>query len=179
MPPALQVLTLKIEIIMLFKKQLISLFSGVKPVKKIFPCIIMVSMFFLTTCSKQFKASIIDSHSKSFFAMDTYMTITAYGENAETALNQAEERVTELEKLWSVTDENSEIYAINHSGGEKIPTDEKISEKNSPTTMLPTINRNLFRLSLSSARSIANFFMSVFAAASIASAISSLVLLPD
>ena len=43
------------------------------------------------------------------------MTITAYGENAETALNQAEERVAELEKTWSVTDENSEIYAINHS----------------------------------------------------------------
>lgn len=88
--------------------------------KKIFPCIIMVSMFFLTACSKQSKASIIDSQSKSFFAMDTYMTITAYGENAETALNQVEERVKELEKMWSVTDENSEIYAVNHSEGENV-----------------------------------------------------------
>ena len=49
--------------------------------------------------------------------MDTYMTITAYGENAETAINEASERISSLEKLWSVTDENSEIYKINHSGG--------------------------------------------------------------
>lgn len=45
------------------------------------------------------------------------MTITAYGENASSALEQTEERVTELEKMWSVTDENSEIYAVNHSDG--------------------------------------------------------------
>ena len=96
--------------------------------KKIFPCIIMVSMFFLTACSKQSKASIIDSQSKSFFAMDTYMTITVYGENAGTALNQAEERVTELEKLWSVTDENSEIYAVNHSGGAAVTISDETAE---------------------------------------------------
>lgn len=96
--------------------------------KKIFPCIIMVSMLFLTACSKQSKASIIDSQSKSFFAMDTYMTITAYGENAETALNQAEERVKELEKLWSVTDESSEIYAVNHSGGAAVTISDETAE---------------------------------------------------
>ena len=61
-----------------------------------------------------------ESQNKSFFAMDTYMTITASGENAETALHKAEERVSELENLWSVTKENSEIYAINHSNGENV-----------------------------------------------------------
>lgn len=88
----------------------------------------MVSMFFLTACNKQSKSLIIDSQSKSFFAMDTYMTITAYGEKAETALNQAEERVTELEKMWSVTDENSEIYAINHSRGASVAVSEETAE---------------------------------------------------
>lgn len=39
-----------------------------------------------------------EPQSKSFFAMDTYMTITAYGENAETAFNQARERVTIWQK---------------------------------------------------------------------------------
>ena len=53
--------------------------------------------------------------------MDTYMSITAYGKNAETALEQAEEKVTELENLWSVTRENSEIYSINHSSGKSVP----------------------------------------------------------
>lgn len=56
----------------------------------------------------------------SFFAMDTYMKITAYGDNAEEALSQAEERIMTLEKLWSVTDENSEIYAVNHNNGNPV-----------------------------------------------------------
>ena len=56
------------------------------------------------------------------------MTITAYGENAGSALEQAEERVKDLEKLCSVTDENSEIYAINHSGGENVHVSPETAE---------------------------------------------------
>lgn len=56
-------------------------------------------------------------HTTGLFAMGTYMTLTAYGENAETALGDAEERIKELEALWSVTDENSEVYEMNHSNG--------------------------------------------------------------
>lgn len=88
--------------------------------KKTFFCILTVGLICLTACGKQSVNSWTEPQSKYFFAMDTYMTITAYGENAETALNQAEERVIELEKLWSVTDENSEIYAVNHSVGENV-----------------------------------------------------------
>ena len=57
---------------------------------------------------------------RGFFAMDTYMAISVEGENAEEALEAAEARVRELEALWSVTDENSEIYALNHAGGEAV-----------------------------------------------------------
>lgn len=55
--------------------------------------------------------------SAGLFAMDTYLNMIVYGENAETALEQARNRVRELESLWSVTGEHSEIYAANHSGG--------------------------------------------------------------
>lgn len=55
--------------------------------------------------------------SAGLFAMDTYLNLTAYGEKAEAALEQAQNRIRELEGLWSVTDEHSEIYAANHSGG--------------------------------------------------------------
>ena len=55
-----------------------------------------------------------------FFAMDTYMTFTAYGDNAEAALSQAEEEICRLEGEWSVTDEGSEIWQVNHSGGETV-----------------------------------------------------------
>lgn len=37
--------------------------------------------------------------------MGTYMTLTAYGEPAEEALTLSEDRIKELESLWSVTDE--------------------------------------------------------------------------
>ena len=56
------------------------------------------------------------------------MTITAYGENAESALNKAEERVSELENLWSATKENSEIYAINHSNGQSVAVSPETAE---------------------------------------------------
>ena len=57
---------------------------------------------------------------KTVFAMDTYMKLTAYGNNGAEAISASEKKISELEKLWSVTDENSEIYSINHSGGDPV-----------------------------------------------------------
>ena len=54
----------------------------------------------------------------SLFAMNTYMTFTAYGENSEAALESAKQKIKELESLWSVTDEDSEIYQANYSSGQ-------------------------------------------------------------
>ena len=54
---------------------------------------------------------------KSFFAMNTYNTITVYGDIPEDVLEMAEQELKNLESLWSVTDEYSEIYAINHANG--------------------------------------------------------------
>lgn len=78
-------------------------------------CGLSVCLITLVSCGSETSEN--EQHSKSFFAMDTYMTITAYGKNTESVLNKAEEKVSELEKMWSVTDENSEIYSINHSNG--------------------------------------------------------------
>lgn len=58
---------------------------------------------------------------KTVFAMDTYMKLTAYGSNGAEAISVSEEKISELEKLWSVTNENSEIYSVNHSGGKSVP----------------------------------------------------------
>ena len=53
---------------------------------------------------------------RTFFAMDTVMTLRLYEGGSEAVLDAAEDRVEELEALWSVTDENSEIYALNRDG---------------------------------------------------------------
>ena len=60
-----------------------------------------------------------------FFAMNTLMTFTAYGENAQEALSEARAQVERAEGLWSVTDENSEIWQANHSGGKAVPVSEE------------------------------------------------------
>lgn len=65
---------------------------------------------------------------KTFFAMDTYMKLTAYGDNAAEAVSASEEKISALEKLWSVTDSGSEIYAVNHSGGKPVPISRETAE---------------------------------------------------
>ncbi len=54
---------------------------------------------------------------RGFFAMDTYMTFTAYG-GSEEALSKAEARVKELEDALSVTKPGSDVYRVNHDGCE-------------------------------------------------------------
>lgn len=53
----------------------------------------------------------------SFFALNTYVSLTASGDNAEEALQAARHTIELYEDKWSVTDTQSELYAINHSGG--------------------------------------------------------------
>lgn len=54
--------------------------------------------------------------SRDLFAMDTYMTLTAYGEHAQEAVDKAAESVEALDALLSTGDENSEIYQLNQKG---------------------------------------------------------------
>lgn len=68
----------------------------------------------LTGCGGEEKVS---SQSSQVFAMDTVMLLTVYGDRAQDGLDQAEQTIRKLEQLWSATDENSEIWALNHSQG--------------------------------------------------------------
>ena len=58
---------------------------------------------------------------RTFFAMDTVMSVRIYGDEA--LLDAAEDRVSELEALWSVTDEHSEICALNRDGSAALSGD--------------------------------------------------------
>lgn len=86
--------------------------------------VVLAATLLLTcsACGSQKSGNTVQNSEAStqLFAMDTYLNLTAYGEKAETALEQAQNRIRELENLWSVTDEHSEIYAANHSGGETV-----------------------------------------------------------
>ena len=52
--------------------------------------------------------------SRDLFAMDTYMTVTAYGEAAEDAADAAVGEINRLDALFSVGVETSDIARLNH-----------------------------------------------------------------
>ena len=53
--------------------------------------------------------------SKDIFAMDTYMTVTAYGENAQKAVDEAEAEIERLDALLSTGNADSEIASLNEN----------------------------------------------------------------
>lgn len=55
-----------------------------------------------------------------FFAMDTFVTFSATGKDSQQILDESQKLFLEMEQLWSVTEENSDIYHINHADGSEI-----------------------------------------------------------
>ena len=60
------------------------------------------------------------SVTRDLFAMDTYMTLTAYGEQAEGAIDAAEAEIRYLDALLSTGDPESEISVLNHAGSAEV-----------------------------------------------------------
>lgn len=50
------------------------------------------------------------------FAMDTYMSLTAYGEQGEEAVEQAKQKIEELDEILSIGNPDSEISELNKNG---------------------------------------------------------------
>lgn len=63
--------------------------------------------------------------SKDIFAMDTYMTVTAYGKNAENGVNKAMDEINRLETVLSAEKQESDIYKLNETGSGTLSTDTK------------------------------------------------------
>lgn len=63
--------------------------------------------------------------SKGIFAMDTYMTVTAYGKNAENGVNKAVDEINRLETVLSAEKQESDIYKLNETGSGTLSTDTK------------------------------------------------------
>ena len=73
----------------------------------------VVLLFSLASCSKEEE---VPSATAELFAMDTYMTITCYGEQAEEAAAAAKEEIQRLDSLLSVGNSESEIAELNETG---------------------------------------------------------------
>ena len=74
----------------------------------------------LCSCSSSPSSSVTqnsgDAQNLDVFAMNTYMSMKAYGDNAQKALDDSKELIMRLESELSVTDEGSCIYELNKTG---------------------------------------------------------------
>lgn len=87
--------------------------------------VICILLFLSILCGGIWKVKTNGQQSEvSFFAMSTYISLTAYGKSADQAVLDAQAKVAELEGLWSTTDEKSVVYALNHSGGMPVDVDD-------------------------------------------------------
>ena len=98
---------------------------------------VLISMCILLTsagCQKakvetaESESSKVSQSSKSFpapydkevFALDTFINLRLYSENAEEQAKLAEDRITELEDILSVTNEGSDVSKLNSSSGKNV-----------------------------------------------------------
>ncbi len=79
-------------------------------------CTLCVAILFLTGCKQT-----AEPHSATLFAMDTVMELTVYGDRQ--LLDRAKELVLDMEHRLSVTDEDSEIAALNRTGSGEVSAD--------------------------------------------------------
>ncbi|MEY8428783.1 FAD:protein FMN transferase [Lachnospiraceae bacterium 46-15] len=76
---------------------------------------------FLYGCSGKDASEV--SASREFFAMDTVMTVTAYGERCEEAAEAAEKEAERLDALLSTGAADSEVSRLNREGGGSVSED--------------------------------------------------------
>lgn len=60
---------------------------------------------------------------RQLFAMTTVMNLKAYGEDADAALYDAEEKIRSLDRMLSTGTSGSEVWTINHDGGGTLSDD--------------------------------------------------------
>ena len=65
-----------------------------------------------------------DPYDKSVFALDTFINLRLYSDNAESSAELAADRITELENIFSVTNENSDVSKLNNSSGKPVTVDD-------------------------------------------------------
>ena len=78
----------------------------------------------LTACG----SAATNMEQKQIFAMDTIMTLTAYGKNAQDGLNAASSVINSMEALLDPELPTSTTYAINHAEGKNVVVNAQIAK---------------------------------------------------
>ncbi len=85
--------------------------------------LLIIFVFFFSLCSCESSKKV----QKTDFCLDTIVTITSYGKNAEIATSEAIEEIKRIESVFSPFLEDSELYKINQNayGGYRISNEMK------------------------------------------------------
>lgn len=75
--------------------------------------------------SVQIEPEEIPIYTEDIFAMDTIMTLTAYGDNAQKSIKEASTKINKLDSLWSVSNDDSEISLLNKNKKATVSPDTK------------------------------------------------------
>lgn len=89
--------------------------------KFIFTLGLMTIMTFVSGCGT--KSNEVYKHTKDVFAMDTYMTLTVYGEEADHAIDEGIAEIKRLDALLSTGSESSEVSVLNTNQGGHLSED--------------------------------------------------------
>ena len=82
----------------------------------------LVSIFALASCGS------VQMEQKQIFAMDTVMTLTAYGKNAGAALDAASSVIVSMQAELDPKLPTSSCYAINHAEGANVVVSSQIAK---------------------------------------------------
>lgn len=79
--------------------------------------IAITAMTVLSSCANKENAvkGQPDQSTQEIFAMDTYMSLTAYGSNSEEAVNKAVQEINRLDAMFSVGNADSDVTKINEN----------------------------------------------------------------
>ena len=91
--------------------------------KRLLPTLLALCLLLgLTGCKSEQKVE------KQIFAMDTYMVLTAYGDNAEAALSDVVQTINAAALELDPEVESSTVYALNHAEGEPVTVSPLIAD---------------------------------------------------
>lgn len=89
---------------------------------------VIAAFLLCSSCNSKANATRSPYDVISFEAMNTFMNIKAYGNNASSSNKKAKEAILKLEKSISVTDSESEVYKINNSSESDFVVSDDVAE---------------------------------------------------
>lgn len=99
-------------------KEIIKLKNGLKMKKKLFlpafAVVLVICVFSIVALGGGLAGNMSKSEKENIFAMDTVMSLQAYGKNAKEANRQVIELIDGLEKSFDTMNEESEVYKLNN-----------------------------------------------------------------